>query len=178
MFLGLFPNFLDFPFSLFFRYFFPFLPFFSGLRISAFPFFGRARFRGIGPPAQVHFKISSHSSPPRPTVTQRESQTRPENASMQVGFCGGPPLLQAFHQCCNRCVVHQQTGVRKRVVSKRVVWADVPRYQKPERGYIRMFPGTKNWNEGTFGCSPVPKTGTRYIRHNRPVTKPSFCFLS
>ena len=24
-----------------------------------------------------------------------------------------------------------------------------------------MFPGTKNRNGGTFGCSPVPKTGTR-----------------
>ena len=24
-----------------------------------------------------------------------------------------------------------------------------------------MFPGTKNRNEGTFGCSPVSKTGTR-----------------
>ena len=30
------------------------------------------------------------------------------------------------------------------------VHSDVPRYQKPERGYIRMFPGTKNRNEATF----------------------------
>ena len=30
------------------------------------------------------------------------------------------------------------------------------------KGWLwRMFPGTKNRNEGTFGCSPVPKTGTR-----------------
>ena len=36
----------------------------------------------------------------------------------------------------------QKSGVRKRVVSKRVVLADVPRHQKPERGYIRMFPST------------------------------------
>ena len=35
----------------------------------------------------------------------------------------------------------------KRVVSKRAVLADAPRYQ--------------NRNEGTFGCSPVPKTGMR-----------------
>ena len=48
-------------------------------------------------------------------------------------------------------------GVRKRVVSKRAVLADVPQYQKPERGYIQMFPGIKNRNEGTFGCSLVPK---------------------
>ena len=48
--------------------------------------------------------------------------------------------------------------VRKRVVSKRVVLVDVPRYHKPERGCIQMFPGTKKQNEGTFGCSPVTKT--------------------
>ena len=35
------------------------------------------------------------------------------------------------------------SGVRKRVVSKRVVLANVPRHQQPEREYIRMFPGTK-----------------------------------
>ena len=33
--------------------------------------------------------------------------------------------------------------------------------QKPERRCIRMFPGTTNRNEGTRGCSPVPKTGMR-----------------
>ena len=30
------------------------------------------------------------------------------------------------------------------------VHSDVPWHQKPERGHIRMFPGTKNRNEGTF----------------------------
>ena len=30
------------------------------------------------------------------------------------------------------------------------VHSDVPRYQKPERRYIRMFPSTENRNEGTF----------------------------
>ena len=52
-------------------------------------------------------------------------------------------------------------GFATGVVSKRVVLADVPRYQKPERGYIWMFPGTKNRNQGTFRCFPVPKTETR-----------------
>ena len=56
------------------------------------------------------------------------------------------------------------------MVTKRVALADVPRYrlhsdvprhQKPERGYLRIFPGTKNRNEGTFA-----------------KTKPPFCFLS
>ena len=46
------------------------------------------------------------------------------------------------------------SGVRKRVVfrrvvvSRRVVLADVPLYQKPERGYIRMCPCTKNPGQG------------------------------
>ena len=30
------------------------------------------------------------------------------------------------------------SGVRKRVVSKRVVFADVPPERKPERGYVRQ----------------------------------------
>ena len=52
-------------------------------------------------------------------------------------------------------------------------------------GFWRMLPGTKSRNEGTFGCSPVPKTGRRVyadipryqkpergrIRQNRPFTK-------
>ena len=58
---------------------------------------------------------------------------------------------------------HLFLGVDKRVVSKRVVLADVPPERKPERGYIRrMFPRNENRNEGTFGgCFPGPKTGTR-----------------
>ena len=32
----------------------------------------------------------------------------------------------------------QKSGVRKRVVSKRVVLADVPSERKPERGYVRQ----------------------------------------
>ena len=62
------------------------------------------------------------------------------------------------------------------MVSKRVVLVDVPRHQKP----------------GTFGCSPVAKTGTRvhadvpqyqttgtraHLRQRRPFTKPPLCFL-
>ena len=86
-------------------------------------------------------------------------------------------------------------GVRKRVVSKRVVLADVPRHQKPERGprvHSDVPRYQKPRNEATFGCSPVSKTGTkvhsdvprhqkpeqRYIRQNHPFTKPPFCFLS
>ena len=36
-----------------------------------------------------------------------------------------------------------------------------------------MLPGTKKKNEGTFGCSQVPKPGMRV--HS---SKPPFCFLS
>ena len=51
-----------------------------------------------------------------------------------------------------------------------------------------MFPRNENRNEGTFGCSPGTKTGTRvcsdvpperkperaYVRQNHPFTKPPF----
>ena len=42
-----------------------------------------------------------------------------------------------------------------------------------------MFPCTKNRNEGTFGCSPVPKTGTRARSPKPPFYKTAIaCFLS
>ena len=31
----------------------------------------------------------------------------------------------------------------------------------PKGWFWPMFPGTKNRNEGTFGCSPVPQNGTK-----------------
>ena len=31
----------------------------------------------------------------------------------------------------------------------------------PKGWFWRMFPGTKNRNEGTFRCSPAPRTGTK-----------------
>ena len=63
--------------------------------------------------------------------------------------------------------------------NKRVVLADVLRHHKPERGYIRMFPGTKNRNEGTFGCSLDPKNCNKgTFAKNRPSMKPPFYFLS
>ena len=57
------------------------------------------------------------------------------------------------------------SGVDKRVVSKRVVLADVP----PEREHIRMFPRNENRNEGTFACSPGTKTPMR-ARSPKPKT--------
>ena len=44
-------------------------------------------------------------------------------------------------------------------------WYGDPRYQKPERGYIQIFPGTKE-----------PERG--HIRQNHPFTKQPFSFLS
>ena len=51
-----------------------------------------------------------------------------------------------------------------------------------------MFPRNANRNEGTFGCFPGAKTGTRVcshekpergcVRQNHPFTKPHFCLLS
>ena len=69
---------------------------------------------------------------------------------------------------------------------------DVPPERKPERGYIRMFPRDENRHEGTSGCCPGTKTGTRarshvpperkpkrgHICQNHPFTKPPCCFLS
>ena len=61
---------------------------------------------------------------------------------------------------------------------QRVVLADVPRYQKPERGYIRMFAGTKKRNEGALGCSQYQKPERGHIRRSRPFMKPPFYFFS
>ena len=55
----------------------------------------------------------------------------------------------------------------KRVVSKRVVLADVPPERKSERGYIRILAQNENRNEGTFACSPRTKTGMR-VRSPKP----------
>ena len=96
VFLGLFPNFPFFPF-LFFRFF----RFFGGFQFPHFPFFGRARFRGIGPPAQGSLFLpllpsQTHCHPSR-------QPNAPENASVQVSFCGGlPPSLPSMlpQMCC------------------------------------------------------------------------------
>ena len=53
----------------------------------------------------------------------------------------------------------QKSGVDKRVVSKRVVFADVPLERKPERGYIGMFP--QNEKAGTRVRSNVPRNENR-----------------
>ena len=67
-------------------------------------------------------------------------------------------------------------GGSQKVVSRRVVLADVPRYQKPERGYIRMFPGANTRNEGTFGCSLVSKPERGYIRQKPPFYETALLF--
>ena len=71
----------------------------------------------------------------------------------------------------------QKSGVDKRVVSQKGGFGGCPP------------PPKENRNEGTFGCSPGTKTGTRvrshvpserksergHIRQNHPFTKPPFC---
>ena len=120
------------------------------------------------------------------------SQTRPFLSSLQRTPCfnSGVPLgmqspmslLHSGHrekkEDLKPLVCDTNSGVRRRVVYKRVVLADVPRNQKRERGYIQMFPGTKNRDEGTFGHSPYQKPERGYIRQNHPFTKPPVCFLS
>ena len=75
-------------------------------------------------------------------------------------------------------------GVRKRVVSKRVVLADVPRQREPERGYKKWNDGNKKRNEGTFAKPPFCKTAllfpldsksqqnTRDVPHKAPKWQP------
>ena len=89
---------------------------------------------------------------------------------------GGSPIVC---NCAHLPFLAFLGGGSQRVVSKRVVLADVPlrqklergdirmfpRYHKPERGYIRMSPGTKNRKRG-------------HIRRNHRDSKPPFCFLS
>ena len=62
------------------------------------------------------------------------------------------------------CSLVPKTGTR--------VHSDVPRYQKPERRYVRMFHGTKNQNKGTFAKTTLLR--------NRPFVSslkksPTFC---
>ena len=68
------------------------------------------------------------------------------------------------------------SGVRKRVVSKSVVLADVPRLPKPERGYERRNDGTKNRNEGVKEGTTVPNTGTRAHSPKPPFYKTALLF--
>ena len=44
---------------------------------------------------------------------------------------------------------------------KSAIFSGVRKGWFPKGCCWRMFPGTKNRNEGTFGCSPAPKPGTR-----------------
>ena len=86
-------------------------------------------------------------------------------------------------------------GVRRRVVSKRVVLADVPWTPKigkrdkkrndgppkPEPGYKNRNDGIKKWNQGTFaktalhlspldfGASKAVLTKARLLKHHLPV---------
>ena len=79
-----------------------------------------------------------------------------------AAYLEGPPT---HHKTSDSVEIQEMnSGVDKRVVSKRVVLAHVPperkpergyiqmfpRNEKPEGGYIRMFPTYKNRNEGTF----------------------------
>ena len=80
------------------------------------------------------------------------------------------------------------------------------RWVFPKGWFWRMFPWNENRNEGTFGCSPGTRTGTRvhsdvpperelergyvrmfprnerpergYVRQNHPFAKPPLCLIS
>ena len=85
--------------------------------------------------------------------------------------------MKHFDPCIHK--IAGISGVRSRVVSKRVVLADVPPERKPERGYVRqnhpfgnrpfispmtLFGGSQQggFQKGGFGeRTPGTKTGTR-----------------
>ena len=64
--------------------------------------------------------------------------------------------------------------VDKGVVSKRVVLTDVPPEQKPERGYIRMFPRNETRTSVSAHVPPERKPDREHVRQNHPFTKPPF----
>ena len=72
-----------------------------------------------------HIKFSSNSAVAKRVVFQRVVLA---DAFSKGGFGG--------------CSPRTKTGTR--------VHSDVPPEREPERGYVRMFPRNKNWNEGTF----------------------------
>ena len=102
------------------------------------------------------------------------------NSLFAIGLCEG--TCQTCFEC-GRCSQVLQShplpispllsGVDKRVVSQRVVLADVPPERKPERGYIRMFPQNENRNDGMFACSPGTKTRTRVRSPKPPFYEPA-----
>ena len=69
-----------------------------------------------------------------------------------------------------------QSGVRKRVVSKRLVLADVPRYQKPGTRVHSEVPCCQKW-EGTCGCSPIPKEERRAHSPKPPFYETALLFF-
>ena len=95
-----------------------------------------------------------------------------------------------------RCLLYlMQSNFQKGSITNRTIFKVVfvcrrnPEGWFPKRWFWRMFPRNENRNEGTFGCSPGTKTGTRvrshvpperrpergYIRQSRPFTKLPFC---
>ena len=126
-----------------------------------FPFFGRARFRGIGPPAQGSLFLpllpsQTHCHPSR-------QPNAPENASMQVSFCGGLPPKAIWWRITEDSIRkmdwHSDVQTRKRQWIKRSQLQLDRRKQRPLEGKIL--------------CDP-------WFFHSRPpyFKFASFCFFS
>ena len=104
-------------------------------------------------------------------------------------ICAGVVLARKF-----RCKIMEPfcSGVDKRVVSKRVGFADVPLERKPERGHVRqnhpftkppfylpmtLFGVDKSVVSKRVVSADVPperKPERGYVRQNHPFTKPPF----
>ena len=58
------------------------------------------------------------------------------------------------------CSLVPKTGTR--------VHSGVPWHEKAEQGYMRMFPGTKNWNKGTFAKTAFYETALLFPLDHLP----------
>ena len=130
------------------------------------------------PPSKNHSENPSPEPSPEPSQNPSKKLEPSQNplTALPGSVCcpiypKDPSVLKTLRQ-------RKISGVRKRAVSKTVVW--------------RMFPCTENRKEGTKNGRTMPKTGTRVQkterRHQKPGTrvrspKPPFykatlCFLS
>ena len=76
----------------------------------------------------------------------------------------------------NRLQATKYWGFAKGWFSKRVVLADVPPEREQERGYIRVFPGTKTGMRVRLHVPPEQKTGTRVHSPKQPCYETALLF--
>ena len=102
-----------------------------------------------------------------------------QNFSQFWGVEGGGPELAGAPTVLRETFLTQFcSGVRKRVVSKRVILEDVPCTETSSQK--TSFPAVLPWQKKAmiFDVPGLLKPERGYIRQNHPFPKPPFCFLS